>query len=163
MVHLALELAVGYLKIVTLLKSLGAAVLGIAAVLEGSPFLFEANDLVPGTTMESFVEFPNGQGHEHLIVEDAVVAAVAAGVATSGACSVAWGCQRSGGTDRVRSVRMAVEVEMMVGSTVDRVQMFQLVVVMGEAVCSGMALEVLLPFEPFTFGSDRKLVRRSQV
>lgn len=63
----------------------------------------------------------------------------------------------------MRSVGVTVEVEMMVGSAVDRVQVFQLVVVMGEAVGGGVALEVLLAFQPFAFGGDRELVRRSQV
>lgn len=63
----------------------------------------------------------------------------------------------------MRSVGVTVEMEMMVRSAVDRVQMFQLavVVVMGEAVGSGMALQVLLALEPFAFGGDRELVRRS--
>lgn len=98
-VHLALQLAVGYFQVVTLLEPLGATVLGVPAVLEGSPFLFEAYDLIPGTAVESLVEFPNGQGHEHFVVKDAVVAAVAAGVAASTAGSMAWGCKGSGGAD----------------------------------------------------------------
>lgn len=90
-VHLALELAVGDFQIVALLESLGATILGVATVLQGSPFLFEANHLVPGTAVESLVELPNGQGHEHFVVEDAI-AAVAAGVAAAGTSSVAGGC-----------------------------------------------------------------------
>lgn len=60
----------------------------------------------------------------------------------------------------MRSVGVTVEVEMMVGSAMDRVQMLQLtvVVVMGEAVGGGMALEVLFTLEPFAFGGDRELV-----
>lgn len=91
-VHLALELAVGDLQVVTLLESLGATVLGVSTVFEGSSLLLEANDLVTWAAVKSLVEFTNGQGHEHFVVEDAIGAAVAAGVAASSAGSVAWRC-----------------------------------------------------------------------
>lgn len=62
-------------------------------------------------------------------------------------------------------VGMSVQMEMMVGSAVDWVQVFELtmVVVVGKPVGGGMTLEVLLTFQPFALGGNRELMRRSQI
>ena len=96
-VQLALQAAVGLLQVVALLEPLRAAVLRVAAVLEGAPLLLEPDDLLAGAAVEALVELAHGQGHEHLVVEAEVLAA--GGVAAGGVVVEAGGDGAGAGTD----------------------------------------------------------------
>ncbi len=56
----------------TLLHSLGAAVLGVAAVLQRPPLLLEPDHLLTGEAVELLVEFTDREGDERVVVQQVV-------------------------------------------------------------------------------------------
>jgi hypothetical protein len=54
---------------VTLLHSLGTAILGVAAVLQRPPFLFESDYLLTRKAVQFFVEFTDREGDECVVVQ----------------------------------------------------------------------------------------------
>lgn len=67
-----LEGGVGAFELVTLLHSLGAAVLGVAAVLQRAPLLLEPHHLLAGEAVELLVEFADREGDERVVVQQVV-------------------------------------------------------------------------------------------
>ena len=56
----------------TLLHSLGTAILGVAAVLQRPPFLFESDYLLTRKAVQFFVEFADREGDERVVVQQVV-------------------------------------------------------------------------------------------
>lgn len=56
----------------TLLHALGTAILGVAAVLQRPPFLFEPDDLLAWKAVQLLVEFTDRERDECVVVEQVV-------------------------------------------------------------------------------------------
>ena len=78
--ELVLQVTIRRLEVVALLQPLATAVLRVAAVLQGPSLLLQAHHLFPRATVEAFVQFANGKGHEELVVHEFFLG-VAAGAA----------------------------------------------------------------------------------
>lgn len=91
------ELPVGLLQFVALVKSLGAAVLGIAAVLQGAPLLLQTHHLLPGAAVEPLVQFPHRQRGQHVVVDAVLQSGRAVGPGARSGRHVGRGSRGAGG------------------------------------------------------------------